>query len=73
MAALERDAIAHRRRVLEHQAKVEAERGTAVPNPSEAQLKIPLIGEVKPSGGAEQLKRKRGKTPRPVQPELGKL
>jgi hypothetical protein len=73
MAAFPRDAIAHRRRVLEHQAKVEAERGTPVPHSSETQLKIPLIGEVKPGGGAEQPKRKRGKTSRPVQPELGKL
>jgi hypothetical protein len=45
MGALARDA--HRRRVLEYQAKAAAERGESVATlgPSDPQLKIPLIGE----------------------------
>jgi hypothetical protein len=61
MAALSRDA--HRRRVLEHQAKVAADRGKPVPTPipssSDPQLKIRLIGEVKRTD--ETVEPKRGR------------
>jgi hypothetical protein len=69
MAALSRDA--HRRRVLEYQAKVEMERSAPTAGPSDPQLKIPLIGEVKRSDGTPQPKRRRPRGQKHVQPELG--
>jgi hypothetical protein len=72
MAALSRDA--HRRRVLEHQAKVEADRSAAVPTPvpsSDPQLKIRLIGEVKHTDETVQPKRARQRPRKPAQPDLG--
>nr|WP_294518759.1 hypothetical protein [uncultured Rhodopila sp.] len=60
----------HRRRILEHQEKVEAER--RAPPASEPQLRIPLIGEVRrPEPAAAKPKRPRGK--KPVQPDLGEF
>ena len=67
MAAPSRDA--HRRRVLEHQAKVEVDRSTPVP--SDPQLKIRLIGEVKRSGETVEPKRARQRSRKPAQPDLG--
>jgi len=72
MAALSRDA--HRRRVLEHQAKVEADRSAVVPTPvpsSDPQLTIRLIGEVRRSDDTAQPKRGRQRSRKRVQPELG--
>jgi hypothetical protein len=73
MAALSRDA--HRRRVLEHQAKVEADRGKPVPTPipssSDLQLKIRLIGEVKRSDETVEPKRGRRRSRKRTQPDLG--
>jgi hypothetical protein len=71
MAALSRDA--HRRRVLEHQSKVEAAGNAAIPTPgpSDAQLKIRLIGEVKHTDETVQPKRARQRPRKPAQPDLG--
>jgi hypothetical protein len=69
MGAFARDA--HRRRVLEYQAKAATEQSAATPGPSEPQLKIPLIGEVKRSDGAPPPKRRRRRAQKHVQPELG--
>ena len=57
VAALPRDA--HRRRVLEHQAMVEADRSTPVSSSSDPQLKIRLIGEVRRSDETVDPKRAR--------------
>jgi hypothetical protein len=67
MAALLRDA--HRRRVLEHQAKIQADRST--PGPADPQLKIRLIGEVKRDDTTMQAKRARRRTRKPDQTDLG--
>jgi hypothetical protein len=67
MAALSRDA--HRRRVLEHQAKIEADPST--PGPSDPQLKIRLIGEVKRTDETVQPKRARQRSRKRAQPDLG--
>ena len=71
MAALSRDA--HRRRVLEHQAKIEADRRTPgpTPGPSDPQLKIRLIGEVKRTDETVQPKRARQRSRKRAQPDLG--
>jgi hypothetical protein len=73
MAALSRDA--HRRRVLEHQAKVEADRSKPAPvsDPAspEPQLKIRLIGEVKRADESVQPKRARQRSRKRAQPDLG--
>ena len=72
MAALSRDA--HRRRVLEHQGKVEAAGSAAVPTPvssSDPQLKIRLIGEVRRSDDTLQPKRGRQRSRKLAQPDLG--
>jgi hypothetical protein len=69
MAALSRDA--QRRRVLEHQAKVEADRGTPVPVSSDPQLKIRLIGEVRRSDETVEPKRARQRSRKRAQPDLG--
>ncbi len=68
MAAL-RDA--HRRRVLEHQAKIEADRSTPVPPSSDRQLKIRLIGEVRNSDETAKPKRSRRRSRKRTQPDLG--
>jgi hypothetical protein len=39
--------VDHRRRILEHLEKMEAEKPAPEPAPSDPQLKIPLIGEVR--------------------------
>lgn len=69
MGALARDA--HRRRVLEYQAKASTEQTVPIPGPSDPQLKIPLIGEVKRSDGSTQPKRRRPRGQKHIQPELG--
>ena len=70
MAALSRDA--HRRRVLEHQAKVEADRKRPpVPSSSDPQLKIRLIGEVRRSDETVEPKRARQRSRKRAQPDLG--
>jgi hypothetical protein len=63
----------HRRRILEHQEKVEAEQRTLpVLQRSEPQLQIPLIGEVRrPEPPAPKRKRRGAKTA--SQPDLGKF
>jgi hypothetical protein len=71
MAAPERDAAEHRRRVLEHQTKLAAERKTSDPAPSHSQLRIPLVGEVKRGAGAQPPKRRRKGKQDPAQPRLG--
>ena len=62
----------HRRRILDHQEKVEAEQRTAAAQPSEPQLRIPLIGEVRRPEPATP-KRKRSRAKKPVQPDLGEF
>ena len=69
MAALSRDA--HRRRVLEHQAKVAADQGAPVTSSSDPQLKIRLIGEVKRSDETVEPKRARQRSRKRAQPDLG--
>jgi hypothetical protein len=74
MAALSRDA--HRRRVLEHQSKVAADRGKPVPTPpilssSDPQLKIRLIGEVKRTDETVAPQRGRRRSRKRAQPDLG--
>jgi hypothetical protein len=69
MAALSRDA--HRRRVLEHQAKVEADRSTPVPASSDPQLKIPLIGEVRRNEEVAEPKRSPKRSRKQAQSDLG--
>lgn len=60
----------HRRRVLEHQEKINA--GLRRTEPSEPQLTMPLIGEVRPPEPAPRKRRRpRIKKPDPGQPELG--
>jgi hypothetical protein len=70
MGASERDTTEHRRRVLEHQAKLAAERRTSEAAPSDPQLRIPLVGEVRRSDGAQAPKRRR-KKPNADQLKLG--
>jgi hypothetical protein len=63
----------HRRRILEHQEKVEADHRTPQPErPPEPQLRIPLIGEVRRPEPAAP-KRKRSGAAKPIQPDLGKF
>jgi hypothetical protein len=73
MAAPSQDA--HRRRVFEHQAKLEADRSTPVPAsaaaPSDPQLKIRLIAEVKRSDETAEPKRARQRSRKRDQPDLG--
>jgi hypothetical protein len=71
MAALSRDA--HRRRVLEHQAKLEAAQSPSVAGSPDPQLKIRLIGEARTSVESPPLKRGRRRTRKAAQPELGKI
>jgi hypothetical protein len=63
----------HRRRVLEYQTRLEAERRAAVAAASDPQLRIPLIGEVKRSDGTPQSKRGRQRSTKRIQPDLGDL
>ena len=70
MAASSRISRDHRQRILDHQEKIEAEQRAPLLPPSDPQLKIPLIGEVRraePSPPKRQ--RRRAKTH--VQPTLG--
>jgi hypothetical protein len=70
MAALSRDA--HRRRVLEHQAKAEVDQSTPVPSSSDPQFKIRLIGEVRRGDeSVEPPKRARQRPRKRAQPDLG--
>ena len=69
MAEISQAARDHRRRILDHQQKVQAEQ-RASGQPSDRQLKIPLIGEVcRPAEPAPKASRSRPK--KPVQPKLG--
>jgi hypothetical protein len=65
-----RDTEDHRRRMLDHQERVHARREAANLQPSDPQLKIPLIGEVRRSEPAPP-KRKRQRASKPAQPQLG--
>jgi hypothetical protein len=60
----------HRRRMLEHQERVAAEQRAAAARPTDPQLKIPLIGEVRRPEPAPP-KRRRPRASKPVQPGLG--
>lgn len=60
----------HRRRVLEHQERVEAAQREAAARPKDPQLRIPLIGEVR-RPEPSQPKRRRPRTSKSVQPGLG--
>ena len=63
--------LAHRLRVLENQAKLAAERDAA--RPSETQMTMPLLVEVRaPEGPTPRVRRARSKT-RAHQPEFGDL
>jgi hypothetical protein len=57
--------------VLEHQAKLAAERKTPEVAPSDPQLRIPLVGEVKRSDTGERPKRRRKDKMQPAQLKLG--
>jgi hypothetical protein len=60
----------HRRRVLEHQEKIDA--GQRRAEPGGPQLTMPLIGEVRrPEAALPKRPRRRIKKPEPSQPELG--
>ena len=69
MTALSRDA--HRRRILEHQAKVAADQSARVTSSSDPQLKIRLIGEVRRSDETVEPKRARQRSRKRAQPDLG--
>jgi hypothetical protein len=69
MAAISRDA--HRRRVLEHQARVAADQSAPVTASSDPQLKIRLIGEVRRSDETVEPKRARQRSRKRAQPDLG--
>jgi hypothetical protein len=61
----------HRRRVLEHQEKIDA--GKRRTEPRDPQLTMPLIGEVRrPEPAPPKPRRPRLKKPELGQPELGK-
>jgi len=68
--AASRDGSDHRRRILEHQEKIAAERRASGAEPIEPQLKIPLIGEVR-RPQPDTPKPRRPRTKKPVQPRLG--
>jgi hypothetical protein len=65
-----RDALEHRRRVLEHQAKLAGEPRPGAELPHDAQLKIPLVGEARLSDGVRPPKRRRRQGQKRAQPEL---
>ena len=69
MPAISRVAHDHRRRMLEHQERVEAT-ATARLQPSDPQLKIPLIGEVRRPVEPALPISKRPKAKRRIQPKL---
>jgi hypothetical protein len=73
MPASPPDAVAHRRRVLEHLEKQGAAQ-RAAPAESEPQMRMPLIVEVKPSAPAPaRRKRRRGRAGGKEQRELDGL
>jgi hypothetical protein len=62
----------HRRRVLEHQEKIDAGQRRQTAEPSDAQLTMPLIGEIRrPEPALPKRRRPRIKKAEPSQPELG--
>jgi hypothetical protein len=62
----------HRRRVLEHQEKIDAGQRRQAAEPSDAQLTMPLIGEIRrPEAALPKRRRPRIKKAEPSQPELG--
>jgi hypothetical protein len=63
--------VDHRRRILEHLEKMEAEKPAPEPAPSDPQLKIPLIGEVRRPPEVSPPKRRARRTAKPSQPRLG--
>lgn len=67
MAAIAKD---HLRRMLEHQEKVEAEQQISNPKPADPQLRMPLIGEVRPLQPVPS-KRPRSRKKTFTQPRLG--
>jgi hypothetical protein len=68
--AVSQEVRDHRRRVLEHQEKIHA--GQRHTEPSDPQLTMPLIGEVRrPEPATPKRRRPRIKKPDPGQPELG--
>lgn len=69
MAAISQAARDHRRRMLDHQEKVDAEQRNSSQS-SDRQLKMPLIGEVRrPAEPAPKTTRSR--TKKSAQPKLG--
>jgi hypothetical protein len=69
MAAVSGDGGDHRRRVLEHLEKAASETCGPGSTPSDRQLKIPLIGEVRRPEPATP-KRERRRSAEPFQPRL---
>jgi hypothetical protein len=64
----------HRARVLENLAKGASERGVAPrEGQGDAQMKMPLVVEVKPGASAKPRARRSRGVARKDQPELGKL
>lgn len=72
MALIFRDARDHRRRVLEHQAGLAADRRAPDAGPADPQMRISLIGEARRGDGAPPPKRRKRAAP-PVQPKLGDI
>jgi hypothetical protein len=64
-----REGTDHRRRILEHLERAQAEMPAPAAQASERQLKIPLIGEAR-RPDAPPAKRRRVKTEKPAQPRL---
>jgi hypothetical protein len=69
MTALSSKSREHRMRVLANQSKAAAAAQTVDPT-ADPQLKIPLIGEVKPSTNATQQKRRAPRAHKTKQAEL---
>ena len=73
MAAISPDAREHRRRMLAHQQKIEAQQPSAGSPRPDPQLKIPLVGEVRRGAEVSAPKAKRPPAQKRVQPKLGEL
>jgi len=68
--AASREVRDHRRRILDHQERMEATPRTPAAEAADPQLKIPLVGEVR-RPKLSPPPRRRPRTKKPVQPQLG--
>jgi hypothetical protein len=60
----------HRKRILEHQEKVMAEKRDSKPDSADRQLKFPLIGEVRPPAESAPARHRARRSAKPSQPRL---